>query len=76
MSNFQEAFSCLDQFLQQKMQSASIPGLAVVLTDREKLLGVFTYGFADVATHIPVTSQTVFAISSLTKSCVSIALLQ
>ena len=31
---------------------------------------------SDVAAHIPVTSQTVFAISSLTKSCVSIALLQ
>jgi D-alanyl-D-alanine carboxypeptidase len=76
MSNFQEAFSRLDQFIQQKMQSVSIPGLSVALTDREKLLGVFTYGFADVAAHIPVTPQTLFAISSLTKSCVSIALLQ
>lgn len=76
MSNFQEAFSRLDQFIQQKMRSVSIPGLSVALTDREKLLGVFTYGFADVTAHIPVTPQTLFAISSLTKSCVSIALLQ
>jgi hypothetical protein len=35
MSNFQEAFSRLDQFIQQKMQSVSIPGLSVALTDRE-----------------------------------------
>jgi D-alanyl-D-alanine carboxypeptidase len=76
MSTFQEAFTRLDHFLQQKMQSVSLPGLAVALVDREQLLGVFTYGFADVAAHLRVTPQTGFAISSLTKSCVSMALLQ
>ena len=49
MTNFEEAFNRLDQFIEQKMKVANVPGMAVAVTDREKLLRVSTYGFADVA---------------------------
>lgn len=76
MTKFQEAFTRLDQFIEQKMQVANIPGMAVALTDREKVLRVFTYGFADVAAQAPVTPDTLFEIGSISKSFTSIALLQ
>ena len=76
MTKFQEAFTRLDQFIEQKMQVANIPGMAVALTDREKLLRVSTCGFADVAAQAPVTPDTLFEIGSISKSFTSIALLQ
>jgi CubicO group peptidase (beta-lactamase class C family) len=49
MPRFEEVFTRLDQYIEKKMGAANIPGMAVALTDREKLLRVSTYGFADVA---------------------------
>ena len=76
MADYQEAFARLDEFIEQKMQADQIPGLALALTDREHLLRVSTYGFADPAARAPVTPETVFAIASIGKSFTSIALLQ
>jgi D-alanyl-D-alanine carboxypeptidase len=76
MSGFKQAFKLLDQYIEQKMKAAHLPGLAVALTDRERLLRVSTYGFGDVAAQIPLTSEMLFEIGSIGKSFTSIALLQ
>ncbi|MFQ6100265.1 MAG: serine hydrolase domain-containing protein [Anaerolineae bacterium] len=76
MTNFEEAFKRLDQFIEQKMKVTNVPGMAVAVTDREKLLRVSTYGFADVAAQTPVTPEMLFEIGSIGKSFTSIALLQ
>jgi len=76
MTNFEGAFKRLDQFIEQKMKVANIPGMAVAVTDREKLLRVSTYGFADLAAQTPVTPEMLFEIGSISKSFTSIALLQ
>ena len=76
MINFEESFKRLDQFIEQKMKVANIPGMAVAVTDRERLLRVSTYGFADVAAQTPVTPEMLFEIGSIGKSFTSIALLQ
>lgn len=76
MTKFQEAFTCLDQFIEQEMRTTNIPGMAVALTDREKVLRVSTYGFADVAAQTLVTPDTLFEIGSISKSFTSIVLLQ
>jgi CubicO group peptidase (beta-lactamase class C family) len=76
MTNFEEAFKRLDQFIEQKMRVTNVPGMAVAVTDRERLLRVSTYGFADVAAQTPVTSEMLFEIGSIGKSFTSIALLQ
>jgi CubicO group peptidase (beta-lactamase class C family) len=66
----------LDQFIEQKMKVANVPGMAVALTDREKLLRVSTYGFVDLAAQTPVAPEMLFEIGSISKSFTSIALLQ
>ena len=76
MTNFEEAFNRLDQFIEQKIKVTNVPGMAVAVTDREKLLRVSTYGFADVAAQTRVTPEMLFEIGSIGKSFTSIALLQ
>ncbi len=76
MTNFEEVFKRLDQFIEQIMKVTNVPGVAVAVTDREKLLRVSTYGFADVAAQTPVTPEMLFEIGSIGKSFTSIALLQ
>jgi D-alanyl-D-alanine carboxypeptidase len=74
--DFEEAFERLDQFIAQNMKASKIPGMAVAVTDRERLLRVSTYGYADVAAQSPVTPETLFQIGSISKSFTSIACLQ
>lgn len=58
------------------MKEDNIPGLAIAVTDQEKLLRVSTYGFADIAAQAPVTPDSLFEIASIGKSFTAIALLQ
>lgn len=76
MTSLESAFDNVDQFARRIIKEGNIPGLAVALTDREKLLQTFTYGFADLGRQPPVTPDTVFEIGSLGKPFTSIALLQ
>lgn len=76
MSSFKEVFRYLDKFIDQKMESLNIPGIALALTNGEKLLRVSTYGFSDIAAQTPVTPNTLFEIGSIGKSFTCIALLQ
>jgi len=62
--------------MELRMKADNIPGMAIAITDRERLLRVYTYGFADIAAQIPITPDTMFEIGSLGKPFTSIALLQ
>ncbi len=42
MVNFAQAYAALDRYIEEWMQYANIPGMAVALTDREQLLRVST----------------------------------
>ena len=66
----------LDEYITQRMQRIRTPGLALALTDRERLLHVATYGLADRTAQQPVAPATLFEIGSIGKSFTSIALLQ
>ncbi len=66
----------LDTFVTRSMHAAGIPGLALALTDRTGLLGVATYGLANVAAQTPVQPEALFEIGSISKSFTAIALLQ
>ena len=76
MSRLEKVFTRLDNYIAKKMIAANIPGMAVALTNREELLRVSTYGYSDIAAHVPVTQETLFEIGSISKSFTSIALLQ
>lgn len=64
----------LDQFIQQELDAASIPGSAVVVTRGDQVLHV--RGFGHDSTNQPVTGDTLFRIASLSKSFTSLAVLQ
>lgn len=58
------------------MQAEGTPGLAIALTDCDHLLGVRTFGLANIDAARPVTPETRFEIGSISKSFTAIALLQ
>lgn len=76
MPDFKAVFESLDGFIKQKMETDKIPGLSVAITDRENLLHVAAYGYADLAARIPVTPATLFEFGSIGKSFTNIALMQ
>ena len=76
MPRFQLAFEQLDKFAELRIREANMPGMVIAITDREKLLRVSTYGFADLEAQIPIAPHSLFEIGSIGKSFTSIPLLQ
>ncbi len=76
MVNLRRAMDCIDRYIERHLPSTGTPGLSLALTDRDRLLQVATYGYADLAAKVRVTADTLFQIGSITKSFTSIALLQ
>lgn len=76
MSTFDAAFARLDELAEQILRERNVAGLAVAVTNREQLLGIRTYGYADVSARRPITPETLFEIGSIGKSFTAIALLQ
>ncbi len=58
------------------MRRLHAPGLALAITDRDRLLRVATFGYADLEAKLPVRPEHLFEIGSISKSFTAIALLQ
>lgn len=72
----QHAFRRIDEFMQRERRAQRIPGISLALTDRNRLLHVATYGYANLDSRAPLTPGHLLEIGSITKSFTSIALLQ
>jgi len=70
------AAGMLDAFVSLYLVEMNCPGLTLALTGRERTIRTQGYGFSDPAAHIPITTDLLFEIGSITKSFVAIALLQ
>jgi CubicO group peptidase (beta-lactamase class C family) len=57
-----------DEFVAEVMKEAKVPGLAVAVVHDGQVILSKGYGQRNVAEQLPVTSQTLFAIGSITKS--------
>jgi D-alanyl-D-alanine carboxypeptidase len=66
----------LDQYIARHMLETGAPGLTLALANRDGLIRVSTYGFADTKADSRVVPETMFEIGSISKSFVSLALLQ
>jgi len=66
----------LDRFVEQYMRGMNAPGMTLVLADRDGVQRVVTYGFTDLETHARVKPEELFEIGSISKSIVSLCLLQ
>ncbi len=76
MSGVENVFARLDQNVEERMRIFNIPGMAVALTNREKLIRVSTYGYSDLSAKSPLTQETLFEIGSISKSFTCMVLLQ
>lgn len=72
----QPLFTRLDEFIARHMRETSVPGMTLALANRDGLIRVSTYGFADVKEKARVVPETMFEIGSISKSFVALVVLQ
>ena len=65
-----------EQFVANEMAVRNIPGLAFAVLKDGAVIESHTYGLANVELNAPVTSKTVFAIGSITKSMTAIVVMK
>ncbi|MCL5278711.1 MAG: beta-lactamase family protein [Planctomycetes bacterium] len=58
-----------------KMRKNKIPGVAVALVDRERILWAAGFGYTDTDNRTPVTPETIFSIQSMSKTFTATAVL-
>jgi CubicO group peptidase (beta-lactamase class C family) len=75
-AGLEAAFSSLDAFVARTMREEGTPGLALAITDRDRLLRVSTYGFADIGARVALRPEHLFQIGSISKSFTALCLLQ
>jgi CubicO group peptidase (beta-lactamase class C family) len=64
------ALEGLDDFIAQTMKDWKVPGLAITVVQDGKAIVTKGYGYRDSEKKLPVTSNTLFCIASMTKSFV------
>ena len=64
----------LEQFIPAQMQSWKVPGLAIAVVQNGRLIYSHGFGLRDVKDNLPVTSKTIFAIGSISKSFTSLSM--
>lgn len=75
-TGFGRALAYIAEAAREHMREEQTPGLALALVAGGELIGVQSYGFADVAARTPVTPQTRFLVGSVSKAFTAVALLQ
>jgi CubicO group peptidase (beta-lactamase class C family) len=66
----------LDEYVARHLRETGAPGLTLALANREGLIRVSIYGFADMKAGLKVVPETMFEIGSISKSFVGLALMQ
>jgi CubicO group peptidase (beta-lactamase class C family) len=72
----QPVFARLDEYIARHMRETGAPGMTLALANRDGLIRATTYGFADTKARLRVVPETMFEIGSVSKSFVSLALMQ
>ncbi len=66
----------LEQFIFDKLAASRVPGLSIALVAEDEIIWSRGFGFRDVASGLPATPKTLYAIGSVTKSFTAISILQ
>jgi len=66
----------LTQALEQSFHNSTIPGVAVAIVNKDKILYQHAMGFADIANKTPYTQHTIHNIGSTSKTFIGVALMQ
>ena len=75
-TGYTSALRYIDAAVREQMSEEETPGMALALVANGQVLGVRTYGYADVAARRPVTPDTRFLAGSISKAFTAVALLQ
>lgn len=67
--------TALDHRVEQLMQAANVPGLAIAIIEDGKVTYLHAYGERDTAQHLPLQTDTVMYAASITKMAFSYALM-
>ncbi|MBL8268825.1 serine hydrolase domain-containing protein [Steroidobacter sp.] len=76
VSAYAKVFPLLDAYVEQYMRDMNTPGMTLVLTAREGIQRVVTYGFGDIERRLPIRPEELFHIGSISKSFTALCLLQ
>jgi CubicO group peptidase (beta-lactamase class C family) len=63
-----DIFDQFSSFIEEKIHTDNIPGLAVAIVEGNHVVYIKGFGYRDIETKLPVTSETLFHIGSNTKS--------
>lgn len=65
----------IDAYITREMQARRIPGVAISVIDRGKVILKRVYGIANLETDTPVKTGSVFQVASITKQFTSAAIM-
>ncbi|MBS1852175.1 MAG: beta-lactamase family protein [Acidobacteria bacterium] len=71
-----EAVQAIDKSVTQFMSARNVPGVSVAIVKDRKLVWANGYGLADLENFVPVTTETVFRLASVSKPITATAILQ
>ena len=72
----QTATQQLTNALEQSFNNSTIPGVAVAIVNKDKVLYHNAFGYADITNKKPYTTQTIHNIGSISKTFIGVALIQ
>ena len=64
----------LEQFIRARMQNWKVPGLSIAVVQNGQVIYSHGFGLRDVKGNLPVTTKTIFAIGSISKSFTSLSM--
>ena len=68
--------SHIDEVLRADIEAGRMPGAVVAIARKGKLVYFKAFGYRDKAANVPMTTDTIFAIASMTKPMVTVGALQ
>jgi CubicO group peptidase (beta-lactamase class C family) len=68
------ALDGIGQFISKQMQDSKLPGLAIAVVQDDQVIYSHGFGLRDVKNNLPVTSKTLFAIGSISKSFTALSM--
>ena len=71
-----EGLSNIDNFFDREIKANRVPGAVIAIAREGKLVHFKAYGFQDKALGIPMQTNTIFALASMTKIMTSVAALK
>jgi CubicO group peptidase (beta-lactamase class C family) len=71
-----EGLSNIDSFFDREIKANRVPGAVIAIAREGKLVHFKAYGFQDKALGIPMQTNTIFALASMTKIMTSVAALK